>query len=249
VNTSSPLIAEMKDKKYRDGYIAAQIALGLPSKIRALRVERKWTQGELARLAKMAQPRISEIETPGERKLNLDTLQRIASAFDIGLEVNFVPFGELIEHSEGFDPDSFSVKSFDVELTESLKAEETNRKVAKWTSSFQIVLGRLPATTRHFMEDMDRANRMQGDNTLRAALLKDSAIGSVKLDAIQKSVAGTVSAPGEEAVNPPRETGATGTLLESNVTVQSKVRRPHRNSHHRMRGPSFNKFQRRAANG
>jgi len=116
LNISSPLIAEMKEKGYRDGYVAAQISLGLPTKIRALRMERQWTQGELARRAKMAQPRISEIETPGERKLNLDTLQRIASAFDIGLDVDFVPFGELIHRSEGFDPDSFSVQSFEPEL-------------------------------------------------------------------------------------------------------------------------------------
>jgi transcriptional regulator with XRE-family HTH domain len=127
VNISSPLIAEMKNKEYRDGYVAAQIALGLPSKIRALRTERQWTQGDLARLAKMAQPRISEIETPGERKLNLDTLQRIASAFDVGLEVNFVPFGELIEQSERFDPDSFSVQSFEPELA-AVTVETLNRK-------------------------------------------------------------------------------------------------------------------------
>jgi transcriptional regulator with XRE-family HTH domain len=79
-------------------------------------MEREWTQGELARRAKMAQPRISEIETPGERKLNLDTLQRLASAFDIGLDVDFVSFGELIKRNEGFDPDSFGVQSFEPEL-------------------------------------------------------------------------------------------------------------------------------------
>jgi transcriptional regulator with XRE-family HTH domain len=124
MNTSSRLIAEMKDKKYRDGYVAAQIVLGIPGKIRALRAQRDWTQGDLARLAKMAQPRISEIETPGERKLNIDTLQRIASAFDVALQVDFVPFGELIDRSEGFDPDSFSVKSFDEELAEEAQKPE-----------------------------------------------------------------------------------------------------------------------------
>jgi transcriptional regulator with XRE-family HTH domain len=118
----------MKQKQYRDGYVAAQIALGLPSKIRALRLERKWTQGDLARLAKMAQPRISEIETPGERKLNLETLRRIASAFDVGLEVNFVPFGELINRSEGFDPDSFSVQGFEPEVAEATVSPKGKRQ-------------------------------------------------------------------------------------------------------------------------
>ncbi len=66
----------------------------------------------------MAQPRICEIEKPGERRMNLDTLMRLASAFDVGLEVQFVPFSDLVSRSENFNPDSFSVKSFDHEIEE-----------------------------------------------------------------------------------------------------------------------------------
>ncbi len=122
LNINSRLIEEMKDKEYRDGYVAAHIALCLPNQIRSLRISRKKTQGELAELAGMAQPRISEMEKPGERKLNLETLQRIASAFDVGLEVRFVPFSQLIDDTEGFDPDAYSVKSFDEEVAEAERA-------------------------------------------------------------------------------------------------------------------------------
>ncbi len=116
MSISSNLVHELREKEYRDGYVAAQVAFGLPNQIRKLRTERNMTQGDLARLADMAQPRICELENHGDRRVNLETLLRLAAAFDVALEVKFVPFGEFIEHSESFDPESFSVVSFDDEV-------------------------------------------------------------------------------------------------------------------------------------
>lgn len=113
---SSYLLSELNDKTYRDSYVAAQIRIGLPFQVKALRTARNWSQGELAERAHMAQPRISEIEKPGERSLNLDTLLRLASAFDCALSVNFVPFSELVMSSESFDPGTFDVPTFQQEL-------------------------------------------------------------------------------------------------------------------------------------
>ena len=48
----------------------------------------------------MTQPRISELETPGERKLTIETLLRLASAFDVALQVRFVPYSELVDWTE-----------------------------------------------------------------------------------------------------------------------------------------------------
>jgi transcriptional regulator with XRE-family HTH domain len=116
LNINSSLVVELKDKGYRDAYVASQIRIGLPLQVRALRKSRGWTQPELAEYANMAQPRISEIEKPGERKLNIDTLLRLAAAFDVGLQVRFVPFSELINSSESLDLDTLWIPSFDAEL-------------------------------------------------------------------------------------------------------------------------------------
>jgi transcriptional regulator with XRE-family HTH domain len=124
VNIKSSLTAELRDKSYRDAYVASQIRIGLPYQARALRVARDLTQGQLADLAEMAQPRIAEIEKPGKRSLNLETLLRLASAFDVGLEVRFVPFGDIVRHEETFDPDTFDVPSFDDELLHEKEAAE-----------------------------------------------------------------------------------------------------------------------------
>jgi transcriptional regulator with XRE-family HTH domain len=124
VNIRSSLATELRDKKYRDGYVASQIAIGLPFQIRALRRSRGWTQAQLAEAADMSQPRIAEIERAGRRRFNLDTLLRIASAFDVGLEVGFAPFGAVVDHAERFDPDAFDVASFNDEVHEAERCSD-----------------------------------------------------------------------------------------------------------------------------
>jgi transcriptional regulator with XRE-family HTH domain len=114
--STSRLLSELSNKAYRDAYVGAQIRIGLPFQVKALRTARNWSQGELALHAGMAQPRISEIERPGERSLNLDTLLRLASAFDCALEVRFTPFSQLVRDSESFDPENFAVPTFQHEL-------------------------------------------------------------------------------------------------------------------------------------
>jgi hypothetical protein len=63
----------------------------------------------------MKQSRISAIETVGQTKLTIETLKRLASAFDCALAVRFVSFGELGKWTAAFDPDNFSVPSFEDE--------------------------------------------------------------------------------------------------------------------------------------
>jgi len=112
VNTRAQKIARLKRKEYRDAFVASQISVGLPFQIRALREQRGWKQSRLAAEADMLQPRISAMERPGESKFNLETLRRIASAFDVALEVRFVPFSDLVDWSDQFNPESFRVSSF-----------------------------------------------------------------------------------------------------------------------------------------
>lgn len=116
MNINSSLTSELESKEYRDAYVRSQIKVNLPFQIRALRNERGLSQGDLASLATMSQPRVSEIEKPGGRSLNLETLQRVASGLDVGLQVRFVSFGELVGWSEAFDPDDFHVPSFPDEI-------------------------------------------------------------------------------------------------------------------------------------
>ena len=61
----------------------------------------------------MAQETISRLEDPNYGKLTLKTLKRLASAFEVGLMVRFVPFSELVEWELIIRTNSLEVLSFD----------------------------------------------------------------------------------------------------------------------------------------
>ena len=103
----------MKDKAYRHGLVGAQIDVDLPLQIRALRKQQPWTQPQLAAATGMKQSRISTMEKPGGASFNLETLRRLAEAFDVALVVRFAPFSELLGWSDRFNPDVFVVPDFD----------------------------------------------------------------------------------------------------------------------------------------
>jgi len=109
------LINELRDKEYRDAFVSEHIASGIPFQIKALRDQRDWSQKELGKKANMLQERISVLEDPNYAKFNINTLKKIASAFDVGLVVRFVPFGELAEWELNLSSDSLEVPSFDEE--------------------------------------------------------------------------------------------------------------------------------------
>jgi transcriptional regulator with XRE-family HTH domain len=106
---------DLKKKPYREAFVRSQINIGIPFQVRALREKKDWKQEQLAEASSMLQPRISAIERPGGSKLNLETLLRLAAAFDVGLVVRFVPFSEMLRWAKEFRPDTFQVPSFNQE--------------------------------------------------------------------------------------------------------------------------------------
>ncbi len=103
---------KLRDKAYRDGYTEAQLSIEMPFQIRAIRKALGWTQAQLAERSGIPQARISHIEQPGRDPLSLRTLYRLATAFDVGLLVQFVPFSELVRREAAFDPETFRVPSY-----------------------------------------------------------------------------------------------------------------------------------------
>lgn len=107
------LFEELKSKEYRDAFVSELIDTGIPFQIRALRKQRNWTQKELSEKSGMVQERISVLEDPNYAKLTLNTLKRLASAFDIGLLVRFVPISDLVKWELTLSPDSLNALSYD----------------------------------------------------------------------------------------------------------------------------------------
>ncbi|SRR5258708_2631557 len=106
---------KLKNKEYRDSFAAEYIYSRIPLKIRAMRERRRLSQQELGRLAEVKQEWISKLEDPNYGRLTLSTLLKIASAFDVGLNVDFVPFSEIFYRSTHLSNEDFDVASFDEE--------------------------------------------------------------------------------------------------------------------------------------
>ncbi|MDQ1470820.1 MAG: hypothetical protein QOJ99_2300 [Bryobacterales bacterium] len=130
----------MKEKAYRHGLVNAQIEIDLPFQIKALRKQRGWTQPELARRTEMKQPRISAMEKSGGANFSLETLKRLAEAFDVALVVRFAPFSDLLTWSDSFRPDEFEIPSFEDEM---LQAEQTQQKARATKANTAVPLGQI----------------------------------------------------------------------------------------------------------
>jgi transcriptional regulator with XRE-family HTH domain len=104
---------KMGRKAYRDAFVSAHISNMVASQISALRSKYKWTQKELAGKSGMKQSRISALEDPNYENIEVGTLRRLASAFDVALTIRFIPFSELAQWSTTLSNSKISIPSFD----------------------------------------------------------------------------------------------------------------------------------------
>ena len=76
----------------------------------------------------MKQSRISDLEDPNYENYQTRTLVKLASAFDVGLVVKFVPFSELAKWSANLSPRDFLPTEF---LKDGIVPEIEDIKVAQ----------------------------------------------------------------------------------------------------------------------
>ncbi len=124
----------------------------LAFQIRALREQREWSQKKLGRMSNMAQERVSILEDPNaESKPTLNTLLRLAAAFDVGLDVRFVPFSKIIDGSFNNTPIALQVPGFEEELQEPEKCVGANDLLARANSQpLHSLTGLSQAVPKHF---------------------------------------------------------------------------------------------------
>jgi len=79
----------------------------------------------------MAQPRISVIEDPDYEDFSINTLKRLASAFDVALVVKFVTFGELVDWVASLSPEKIAVPSFEEEIKKHAEVEQNIQSIPK----------------------------------------------------------------------------------------------------------------------
>jgi transcriptional regulator with XRE-family HTH domain len=96
-----PVVSAIKrmDKPARHDWMREQLAICVSKQIRDIRIDRGWTQAELGKRCGMLPSYITRLETPyGAIHATIDTLCRIAAAFDCALEVRFISWTEFVIH-------------------------------------------------------------------------------------------------------------------------------------------------------
>ena len=121
---------EAKEKEFRDALVEVDIRRGLPVQIREMRESRGWSQGTLGERIGKPQNNISRIENNRDGYLSIKTLLDIASAFDVGLLVKFVPFSEVLRWSDNHTLATVVPPNYDSEIAAEQHEEELARERA-----------------------------------------------------------------------------------------------------------------------
>lgn len=120
-------------KEMRHALMATYINVVVVLQIRAMREQRGWSQGDLARELGKAQSQVSQWEKiPWDNWPTLTSLQEIAAVFDVALEVRFRPWTQAISEFLGeYESAGLSSKSLAVASWE----EEYSKLAAEFSSA------------------------------------------------------------------------------------------------------------------
>lgn len=113
LHSKENLRENLKDKNFRDSFVIARVDGKLAFQIRYLRENEGWTQAELARRLGSSQNAVWRLENPRYGKASVSTLKKLASIFDVALDVRFLRFSELLDQVLNQSTDSITVDSFD----------------------------------------------------------------------------------------------------------------------------------------
>jgi transcriptional regulator with XRE-family HTH domain len=103
---------EFQNEDYRHAYAEECVNTMIATQIRVLREEREMSQSGLANKAGMAQPRLSVMESADYSNWSVNTLKRLARAFDLALSVRFESFSEVILEFKEMSKENLSRPSF-----------------------------------------------------------------------------------------------------------------------------------------
>ncbi len=118
---------KMRDKPYRDTFVAAHLSTNIAAQIQTIREQRGWTKRQLAQKAGMSPTRITVMEDPSYEKFTLTTLKRLASAFDIALIARFTPFSDLVDWVAELSPEKLETPEFKRDFLSHLRKRATDK--------------------------------------------------------------------------------------------------------------------------
>lgn len=131
---SEAFLSDLRDKEFRDEYVADQVRTRIALLIRALReqADRNWSQTRLGQEMGKPQSVVSRIEDPDYGKLSLQTLLEVCAAFDLPLWIDIPEWGDWFQMMRNVPNSGTSRASFDADkiLTNQADSVQTSCKIA-----------------------------------------------------------------------------------------------------------------------
>jgi len=112
ITAKESLRGEFQDPEARHDYADIFLNSSIALQIKALRLQRGWSQEMLAERAGMKQSRISAMEQATYKGWSLTTLRRLAKAFDLALVVRFESFGTFLNDATSVSRTALERPSF-----------------------------------------------------------------------------------------------------------------------------------------
>jgi transcriptional regulator with XRE-family HTH domain len=137
------LINTKDDKEYRHAYADENLNATIATQIKVLREQRHWKQEDLAKQAEMKQPMISRYENVNYSSWSINTLKKLAEAFDVYLDVRFRSFRELVESAETFGREALQVPPFTEDLYFRNREQGANLEVQEKTGAMLMSFAQL----------------------------------------------------------------------------------------------------------
>lgn len=104
---------ELAEKPMRDAYLGTQTCAKIVEQIRTMRAQRGLSQAEFAKCIDKPPSNVSQrLENREYSGFTVKTLLKVASAYDVGLVIEFVPYEEFLERTSDFSRKALEVRSF-----------------------------------------------------------------------------------------------------------------------------------------
>jgi transcriptional regulator with XRE-family HTH domain len=106
------LIRELQDRDARKDFAEDFLDSYISLQIKALRLQRGWSQEDLAQRLGTGQSMISRLENANNSSWTIATLKKLASAFELPLDVEFGKWSDLVDRSSNLSRESLERPSF-----------------------------------------------------------------------------------------------------------------------------------------
>jgi transcriptional regulator with XRE-family HTH domain len=117
------LASQLKNKRFRDSYLAQHLKVFLAAQIRALRGD--MSQAEFGKLIDMPQSVVSRLENQSYGKVNVQTLLKIAIKLDVALIIRFVGFKTFLDWTKDHSLKALAPDSYEKENEKSAAPAES----------------------------------------------------------------------------------------------------------------------------